>query len=193
MKLGKQPVLLLIDVQKGFRNPKWGVRNNLAAEKNLSLLLNEWRQKQLPIIHVQHLSTGKESPLRPGQDGCEFMEEVQPLSHEKVVQKNVNSAFIGTDLENYLRDHDFNTLVIGGLTTNHCVSTTTRMASNLGFNPYVLSDGTAAFDVTSYDGTHFSAEQIHQVALANLHQEFAEITSTERVLTVVRSTEGRKS
>jgi nicotinamidase-related amidase len=82
--------------------------------------------------------------LHPLNPGCEIKELVRPLENEQVFQKHVNSAFIGTDLENTLRRRDIQTVVIVGLTTPHCVSTPARMAANLGFQVYVVSDAIAA-------------------------------------------------
>jgi nicotinamidase-related amidase len=175
-------VLLIIDVQKGFDLPSWGVRNNPTAESNISRLLESWRKASKPIIHVRHMSVEPNSPLKPGQPGNEFKGEVSPIDGEHVEEKNVNSAFIGTGLEKYLRKNGFDTLVITGLTTDHCVSTTTRMAGNLGFRTYVVADATATFDRTGYDGNHYSAETIHASALASLHQEFATVVNTAEIL-----------
>ena len=182
MSLPEKTALLLIDVQKGFDDPKWGQRNNPQAEDNIAKLLSVWRQMHRPIFHIQHLSLEADSPLRPDRPGSEIKDIAKPLEHEPVIQKQVNSAFIGTDLEARLRDQGCNTLVIVGLTTNHCVSTTARMAGNLGFETYVISDATATFDRTSYDGKHYNAEEIHAISLANLHLEFAEVTDTATLL-----------
>ncbi len=94
----------------------------------------------------------------------------------------MNSAFIGTTLENDLRQHGIDTLVIVGLTTNHCVSTTVRMAGNLGFTTFVVSDATAAFNRAALDGSMRPAEQVHSGALSDLHGEFATVLDTEDVL-----------
>jgi nicotinamidase-related amidase len=107
-----------------------------------------------------------------------------------VIEKRVNSCFIGTTLEADLRNRGFDALVIAGLTTNHCVSTTARMAGNLGFTTWVVSDATAAFDRLGPDGAHHEAEQIHAIALADLHGEFATVVDTR---TVVAATSRRAS
>ena len=174
--------LIIIDVQAGFDDPVWGRRNNPQAEDHVARLLGAWRETQRPIFHVQHDSTEPNSPLRPGQAGNEIKEAVRPLAGEPLITKQVNSAFIGTDLEARLRQQGLDTLVIVGLTTNHCVSTTARMAGNLGFETTVVSDATATFDRVGHDGQRHTAEDVHAISLASLHQEFATIMDTESLL-----------
>jgi nicotinamidase-related amidase len=174
--------LLLIDVQTGFDHPRWGLRNNPQAEENIARLLAAWRRTARPIIHVQHLSREPDSPLRPGQPGCGIKEGAAPLDGEPVIQKHVNSAFIGTDLEARLRSAGISTLIVVGLTTDHCVSTTVRMAGNLGFMTYVVSDATATFGRTGPSGRFYDAEAVHDLTLASLQGEFAEVWSVGEVL-----------
>ncbi len=174
--------LLIIDVQKGFDDPSWGKRNNPDAESNIALLLAEWRHHSQPVIHIRHCSVEPDSPLRPDLPGNEFKMETQPLPEEKQFSKSVNSAFTGTDLEKYLREHDISSLVIVGLTTDHCVSTSTRMAANLGFKVTLIADATATFDREGYDGTLYSAADIHRINLVSLNGEFCIVRSTTEVL-----------
>lgn len=181
-QLPNETALLLIDVQKGFADPRWGKRNNPNAEKRMADLLAFWRKMKRPVLHVQHLSSDSHSPLHPDGDGIEFQDGVKPLEGEPVFKKTVNSAFIGTDLEGYLKRNGINALVIAGLTTNHCVSTTTRMAGNLGFDTYIVEDATATFDRIGHDGKFYSAETIHDTALTSLHEEFAIVVSTDELL-----------
>lgn len=180
--LPQDAVLLIIDVQKGFDEPVWGNRNNTDAESQIEILLRAWRASGRPVYHAQHLSLMPNSPLRADNPGSAIKDAVQPVDGEPLFQKHVNSAFIGTELEETLRANGHDTLVIVGLTTPHCVSTTTRMAGNYGFIVYLVEDAVAAFDLSAPDGTIIPAEEIHRVSLTALHGEFATVVSTESVL-----------
>jgi nicotinamidase-related amidase len=181
-RLPTNAVLLIIDVQKGLDEPVWGTRNNPHAESNMAKLLQVWRNESRPVVHVQHNSVRATSPLRPGQPGNEIKDEVKPIPGEHLETKTVNSAFIGTTLEQHLRKNGWDTLVIVGLTTDHCISTSVRMAGNLGFKTYVVSDATATHDRTGPNGKHYSADEMHDCALASLNEEFATVISTADVL-----------
>lgn len=178
MNISKNACLLLIDVQNFFNNPDLGKRNNHEAEENMAELLKVWRETNRPIVHIKHIS----NPSLPHNPGRDIKEIVAPLPEEPVFIKQVNSAFIGTNLEEHLRNKRIETLVIVGLTTDHCVSTTTRMGKNLGFNPYIVSDATATFERVSFDGKLYSAEEIHNLALVSLSDEFATVVDTQTII-----------
>lgn len=175
-----RPALILIDIQKGFDDVEYwgGERNNPDAEKNARMLLDIWRDNHLPIFHIQHCSSNPNSLLNELKEGNEFKEIVKPINGEPVIKKNVNSAFIGTNLETQLKENNIHTVVIVGLTTDHCVSTTTRMAGNLGFKTFIVSDATATFNKKGIDGQNYSAALIHETALASLNGEFANVVTT---------------
>ncbi len=174
------PALLLIDVQKGFDDLQhWGgQRNNPNAEKNIESLLQIWREKELPIFHIKHCSLEKDSPLARTDDGNNFKSFIIPQDNEPIIEKEVNSAFIGTDLYDQLHHKEINNLVIVGLTTDHCVSTSTRMAGNYGFKTYLVEDAVATFNKIGANGVEYDAQLIHDTAIASLKDEFAIITST---------------
>ena len=134
--------------------------------------------KKLPVIHVRHASVEPFSPLRPDTPGFAFKEELAPLPDEPVFEKNVNSAFIGTGLHAHLLSRAIQKLTIVGFTTDHCISTSTRMASNLGFSVKLIGDATATFDRTGIDGRRITADEIHTVNLASLDGEFCSVVST---------------
>ena len=177
------PVLLIIDVQKGIDDPYWGSwRNNVNAEHKIASLLKIWRKHTLPIVHVQHCSKNVESPYYPNQAGHDFKDEVQPLEGEVVIQKEETSAFIKTDLESHLHANNYDTLVITGVITNNSVEATARMAGNLGFKTVVVSDATATFEKKDLQGKLHPAKTIHSISLANLQGEYANILSTKEVI-----------
>ena len=175
-------ILLVIDVQVGIDELFSRGRNNPSAEDNIASLISTWRGTDREVVHVKHNSTEPLSPLRPELPGNDFKPQGRPLETEKVFEKTVNSAFIGTGLENYLRENGVSDLVIVGLTTDHCVSTSTRMAANLGFNVVLVSDATATFSRVDKQGKEFTAEEVHAVNLLSLDGEFCQVLSTSEIL-----------
>jgi len=175
------PALILVDIQKGFDNIKYwgGQRNNPDAEKNAADLLKLWRENNLPVFHIRHCSLIPISPLNEANEGNGFKELVTPAAGETIIKKNVNSAFIETNLKEQLDHAKITKLVIAGLTTDHCISTTVRMAGNLGFNSFLVGDACATFNKQGPDGQNYPAELIHETALASLHEEFAQVVTTD--------------
>lgn len=187
----KNTALILIDIQDGFNDLAYwgGNRNNPDAEENTRKVLDTWREQRLPVFHVKHNSTNPKSKLAPGQPGNAIKEIVKPTGDEPVIPKKVNSAFIGTDLQTRLETKGISRVVLAGLTTDHCVSTTARMAANLGFEVILLSDATATFDRTSLSGEKISAQTIHDIHLASLNDEFATVLTTHQFLAKIKSHE----
>ena len=178
------PALILVDVQKAFLEPNYpGLkRNNLGAEKTCGLILNKWRELKLPVFHVRHSSVNPDSKFHISKPGFSFNDYVSPIKGEPVLTKSVNSAFIGTNLEILLNDQNLETLIIVGMTTNHCISTTVRMSGNLGYKTYLISDSTAAYNTMGLDGQMIDCETIYKTSLASLNEEFATIISSEELL-----------
>jgi nicotinamidase-related amidase len=182
MPVHAKTALIVIDVQQGLDDPVHGERSTPEAEANMARLLAEWRARRRPIFHVQHMSVEPNSTLRPGLPGNRIKAIVAPLPGEPLLRKSVSNAFSGTDLESRLRQQGIQSVVIVGLTSDHCVSTTARLASDLGFQTIVVSDATAAHERTSSDGRRYAAEEVHAISLVTLQDEFATIMRTDELL-----------
>ena len=185
--LNKNSALLLVDIQKAFLEKDYPgiIRNNEDAEFICGKILKKWRTLDLPVIHVRHSSTNPESKLHKSKPGFEFNDYVIPLKTEIVLTKKVNSAFIGTNLEDILFKGNINTLVIVGMTTNHCISTTVRMSGNLGFDTYLISDSTACYNTKALNGEIIDCNTIYNTALASLQEEFATVIDSKELLNIL--------
>lgn len=183
----KNPALLLVDIQKAFLEKDYPglIRNNENAEFICGKILKKWRTLDLPIIHVRHSSTNPESKLHKSRPGFKFNDYVTPLENEMVLTKEVNSAFIGTNLENILIKSHIDTLVIVGMTTNHCISTTVRMSGNLGFDTYLISDSTACYNAKGLNGEIIDCNTIYNSALASLQEEFATVIDSKELFDIL--------
>lgn len=181
--INKKPVLVLVDIQKAFLEKDYPgkKRNNPNAESVCGKILKEWRELKLPIIHVRHSSTNPESKLHKSKPGFEFNDYVKPCKGEIILTKEVNSAFIGTKLEDILINKKSKTLVFIGMTTNHCISSTVRMSGNLGFETYLISDSTACYNTKGIDGRMIDCEIIYESSLASLREEFATIIDSREL------------
>lgn len=181
--MDRQTALLFIDWQEGFVTLAEKMpRNNPQAETNAARLLAHWRAHGWPVVHVRHNSKQVDSLLREGQPGFAFREFARPEEGEPVFVKSAHSAFIGTALEAYLRRRGIKRLVISGVRTDHCVSTTARMGHDLGFQVMVAGDACHTFDCVLPGGRIIDAQMVHEVNLASLHGEFGQVVQTDALL-----------
>lgn len=169
------PTLIVVDVQRALDDPFYGERNNPDFEQNLAAALEAWRRHGAPIVHVRNESVDSNGRFVRGTPGFDYKPEAAPLDGEPEIVKSANSAFIGTDLEQRLRGDGAEVVVIAGLTTDHCCSATARMASDLGFEVWLLGDATATHSREAPDGELIPAETMHRAELASLNGEFGEV------------------
>lgn len=186
MNFDARTALIPIDVQQGFDFAPWPPRNNPAMEANGLRLLEAWRHAGLPLIHVRHDSVVPGSTLAPGHPGNAHRPGFVPLEGEPLVTKSVNAAFIGTDLDLRLRRLGVDGVVLFGISTDMCVSTTARVAANLGYRTVVVGDACHCFDLKDADGSVIPADAIHRAHLATLRAEFATVMDTDEVIAGLR-------
>lgn len=177
------PALVIIDMQQCMASPDAGPRNNPQAEASIAALLEAWRARAAPVVHVRHISRSPTSGFAPGQPGARFQPAFAPRPGEHIVEKNVPDAFIHSGLERWLRVRGIERLVVAGVSTNISVECSVRSAGNLGFRVTVPADACFAFARTDHAGVPRSADEVHAMSLSNLDGEYAAVaTSAEAML-----------
>lgn len=172
--------LVVIDVQRGFDDPRFGRRNNPAAEANIGRLVAAWSDAGRPIVRVRHASVEPGSPLRPDAPGYAFKPVAADLVPALDVVKSVHSAFLGTpDLRGWLGATGLDGVVVCGVQTNRCCETTARWAGDLGYRVFFAADATFTFDEGGA-----TADEIAAGTVRNLDGHFARVVSTAELVGV---------
>ena len=175
--------LLVIDMQIGMAD-RIAAGRALAvpqAEANLTALLARARALGLPVIHVHHDDPDPASPFRKGQPGGAPMPAAAPLPGETVLWKSTSSAFAGTGLDAHLRRIGADRVIVTGAVAAFCVASTTRAASDLGFQVILPRDALLAFDIGHIDGGRIAAETVLDVTLSLLGADFAQVVRADQV------------
>jgi nicotinamidase-related amidase len=176
----KRPALVAIDMQQAFDLPGRPRRWNADLDRNGHALLAGWRARGLPIIHVRNDSVDPESWFHPDHPGNALRPGFEPRPGEALVSKSVNSAFIGADLDLCLRRLGADEVVVFGMRTDMCVSSTARSGANLGWPMIVVGDACDCCDLPDPFGEGIiRAEEVHRVHLATLAEEFARLVTTD--------------
>jgi nicotinamidase-related amidase len=172
--------LILVDLQNDyFRGGKMELAGIEDAAGNAQLLLNEFRKKELPIVHIQHISLPPNAFFfLPETDGAKINKRVTPQKGETVVQKNYPNSFRDTSLLEILKNAHVDTLVICGAMSHMCIDATTRAAFDLGFNCVVAADACATMDLV-FQNKIIKAAEVHASFMAALSFPYARVLLTK--------------
>lgn len=175
--------LILIDIQNDYFE---GGSNMLSgsdfAAKNAQMILDDFRSKELPIVHIQHVSTRPNSTFfLPGTKGVEIVAAMRPNTCEKLIVKHYPNSFRETDLLEYLRSLDVDKLVVCGMMTHMCVDATVRAAKDFGFECIVIGDACASKDL-EINGKQVEAIDVQVSFLAALNYFYSKVVSTKDFL-----------
>lgn len=175
--------LLIIDIQNDYFP---GGQNELTGSIEASVatkeMLQHFRDRSLPIIHVQHVSTRPGATFFiPDTPGVEFHENVKPILNEKVIIKNYPNSFRNTVLHDYLQQKAITELVIAGMMTHMCIDTTVRAAYDLGYKCILAGDCCATKDLKLSDKM-ISASDVHHSFLAALNGIFCNVLNKDKII-----------
>ncbi|MDD4950262.1 isochorismatase family protein [Sulfuricurvum sp.] len=176
---GAKRALLVIDVQNEYFTGKLPVCYPENSLPNVLKSIEAAKEHDIPVIMVQHTLLSPEAKaFIKGTDGWELLDEMKSVNYDYYIEKNFPSAFVGTDLETWLRQNGIDTIVISGYMTQFCCDTTARYAYHLGFNVEFLSDATATLSFENNAGK-VNAEELHRAILVVQAARFSRVMSTQ--------------
>lgn len=173
--------LILIDIQNiYFTEGVYLLRKPEVAAQQAKKVLDEFRKRSLPVIHVKHLFH-TEKYTEPEEYLIDFYPEVKPSVNEKIVIKRYPNAFHQTDLLKYLQSLDISHLVITGMMSHMCIDTTVRACQTYGFKVIVIDDACTT-KALERKGEVIDALTVHNTFMASLDGMFATITSADEFI-----------
>jgi len=182
----KNTALIIVDFQndyfEDFSDAKFILENTLEASTNAALLLKNFREKNIKIIHIQHESLSKDAPFFiHDTKGFDIHESVAPLKEEDVIVKNHANSFVDTALQEVLEKSNIEDVIICGAMSHICVNSTVRAASDLNYNCTVAHDACATLAL-EFEGVKIDASKVHASSMAALSFGFSKMSSTQEIL-----------
>lgn len=164
-------------------------RNETVVVPNIARLVEAFRERRIPIVYVcvgSDYSDLRDMPARhrawirrieresgvsdilwSQNPAYRVREEFAPSPDDTIVKKTAFGAFTSSSIDETLRSLGVGTLVVVGIATNCCVSTTVRDAADLGYGVVVVEECTADYDAVTHD-----------VAIRGLHFNFARVVAS---------------
>jgi nicotinamidase-related amidase len=183
-----KPALVLVDIQQDyFPNGRMEVDGAVEASQVAKRLLDHFRGKDLPVIHIQHIAARAGATFfLPDTEGINFHENITPLSDEKVIKKHFPNSFRETELEEYLLSRGTRELAICGMMSHMCIDATVRAAFDKGYTCLVAHDACAARNLV-FRGVDIPAQHVQGAFMAALGAVYANVLSAEEIIGMLRN------
>jgi nicotinamidase-related amidase len=182
-----RPVLLIIDIQNFyFEGGRVPLSGPIEASLQAKAVLEAFRAKKLPVIHIQHMPKGIEK-FEAGRTDPQYAihPNVAPAEGETVVVKHYANSFRETDLAGILKKLGPKTLVVTGMQTHMCVEAATRHGADLGYDIVLVDDACATRDL-KHGETIVPAKAVHAAVLAAMNGTYAKVVTTADIRTALK-------
>jgi nicotinamidase-related amidase len=175
--------LIIVDIQEFyFEDGFMPLVGSVEAAQSAQRVLEYFRANGWPVVHVQHLPDGTDTPGQDVQPAAfRIRKEVEPKTGEVVIGKHHPNSFRETSLQDELTKLDVDQLVIVGMQTHMCLEAATRAAADFGYQVTVVGDACATRDL-EYGGSTVPAAQVHASTLASINGAYATVVSSEEFL-----------
>ena len=172
--------LLVIDVQESFRHrPYWRDSHVPSFVGCLQSLINGAQSRKIPVVQIFHVEDSGPFSLKSG-----YVVPLQDVSFtpDAVFQKRSHGALVGSGLDVWLTQRGIRRVIVSGIRTEQCCETTTRHASDLGYQVDYVTDATLTFPMIDRYGREWTPEEIKSRTELVLEGRFARITTVEEAL-----------
>ncbi|MFD1197574.1 isochorismatase family protein [Brucella gallinifaecis] len=172
--------LLVIDVQESFRHRPYYREEEVAAYiERQQALIDGAKRKGIAVAQIFHVENEGSFSETSG-----FVKTLAPIMIEPdaVFRKRRHSALVGSGLDVWLISNHIKRVIVSGIRTEQCCETTTRHASDLGFDVDYVGEATLTFPMTDVSGHVWSAAEIRARTELVLADRFARIASVEQAL-----------
>lgn len=178
--------LLIIDVQNEYFTGKLPIKYPDNSFNNILIAMDIAKFQKIPIVLIQHTNPSDASTFAFGSDGWNIQSQIASKHHETLIEKTLPGSFTKTNLEDWLKKHDIDSVTITGYMTQMCCDTTARQAFDLGFNVEFLSDATGTLDVFNYAG-YVSAEELHRSILITQAMKFSKVLKVDEWIKTLKN------
>ncbi len=175
--------LVLVDLQNDyFPGGSMELVGIGAAAANARRLLDAFRKREKPVIHIQHVAAQAGATFfLPDTKGAQITQQVAPQADEIVIVKNYPNSFRDTPLLEILKQRNISDVLISGAMSHMCIDATVRAAFDLGFTCMVADDACATKNLTFGDKT-IHASEVHAAFMAALSGSYATVRPTKAII-----------
>jgi nicotinamidase-related amidase len=179
--MSAKTALLVIDAQQSFLHmPYWSDAEYPAFRGKVTQLIESCVAKSVPVVHIFHVA--KEGAFALSSGWVKLLDDI-PAQHDALFHKHVHNAFTETGLGAWLDERGIKRLIVSGIRTEQCCETTTRVASDLGYQVDFVTEATLTFPmIHAASGRTYSADDIREKTELVLAKRFAAIRTVAECL-----------
>lgn len=172
--------LLVVDAQESFRHrPYWSEKDEPQFISRLQALIDGAKVRDIPVVQIFHVEDSGVFSLASGHVKTLSGISIEP---DAVFHKHSHSALVGSGLDVWLVQHGIRRVIVSGIRTEQCCETTTRHASDIGYEVDYVTEATLTFNMTDRRGKLWTPEEIKARTELVLHDRFARIVTVEEAL-----------
>jgi nicotinamidase-related amidase len=175
-----ETALLVIDAQESFRQRSyWNDRDVPLFVDRVQALIDGAKTNNIPVVQIFHIEDDGVFALASGH--VKTLAEIS-IAPDAVFHKRSHSALVGSGLDVWLVQHGIRRVIVSGIRTEQCCETTTRHASDSGYQVDYVTEATLTFEMTDRHGRVWTPAEIKARTELVLDGRFARVVTVDEAL-----------